>query len=265
MSSPPYRFTSFDLRSCIEVAKAIHENGGLLSADELAAVMGYKSANNGSFNTRMANTRLFGLISGPSSAIEPTKRALDILHPDYPATAARARLDAFTSVPLYAAVLEQYHGQPLPDEIGLRNALTTRWSINADKAQMVLARLMDSAEEAGLFDTTKDRSRMIRPTISEAPQVDGPPSAASQGDQPSPLPPPPPPARPPGVLQHKLIDGMLDLLPNERKWTEAKLQQWLALWGDALRLYYELPAPSDDSRDGAQVAARLPIVEGGGR
>jgi hypothetical protein len=252
MASPKYRFTTFDLDSCLEMAKAVHDNGALLSSAELAAHLGYKSDNNGSFNTRLANARLFGLVTGPSSALTTTPRSLAILHPDYPVAAARARLEAFESVPLYKAVLDQYHGQPLPDETGMRNALTTRWEITPERAQMVLARMMDSAEQASLFRTAGNRSRMIRPTL---PSGDGPPLHQT----------PPPHSedhhgdagggghdKNSGVRVNKVIDGALDMLPDERQWDEENLSLWLRFFEDALRIYYKIPRhPTPGSSNGA--------------
>lgn len=259
MPAPPFRFTIFDLESCIEVARTVQAKGGRLSSAELAAHMGYKSDNNGSFNTRLANARLFGLITGSSSAIEPTERALAILHPDYPATAVQARVDAFTSVPLYAAVLDQYHGQPLPDETGLRNALSTRWGINADKAPMVLARLLESADQAGLFSTTGRRDRMIRPSVGPAP-------AAAEHETPEGVEPAPSPAPAvSGVRQNKLIDGTLEMLPDDRTWDEMSLKHWMRFFEDALRLYYNLPRIDTPSANGVTAVAALPARKGGDR
>lgn len=249
MAPPPYRFTTYDLDSSIKVARVIWENGGLKSNAELAALLGYKGPNNGAFLTRVANAKLFGLVEGPSSALKPTERALSILQPDFPETADRARLEAFEDVPLFKAVLDQYDGQPLPSEEGLRNALETRWSIHTDKAGMVLSRLLESAEQAGLFRTTGNRSRMIRPTIGSADGRRGAPApsdatasdpsrAATAGARGS-----------TGVIvagprSNKIIDGALDLLPSDSDWDEDGLRDWLGFFESALRLYYRLPTPT---------------------
>ena len=230
MTSPPFRFTIFDLDSCLAVAKAVDAGGGVLSSAALADRLGYKSDVNGSFRTRLANARLFGLLGGTSAVIEVSPRATSILHPDYPATAARARLEAFEDVPLYKAVLDYYHGRPLPDDAGLRNALTTRWNIHPDKSAVVLSRLIESAEQAGLFSTAGDRSKMIRPSFGSTPAAVEPESiavvgvggaassvastiAATSGSA-------------PGARDSKIIDGVLDMLPNE-EWDEQSLQLWL--------------------------------------
>jgi len=237
MSSPTYRFAIFDLDSCLAVAKAAHDLGGVASTEELADKLGYKSANNGSFNTRLANTRLFGLLEGSASSITPSDRARSILFPDYPETEARARLAAFEAVPLYKTFLDAYHGQPLPDDAGLRNALATRFGINEDKVPVVLARMLDSAEEAGLFSAAGGRTKMIRPTLRPAPGSREPNLAnetlGPREGQPQPQ----------GPRANKVIDGVLDLLPTDPKgWDEAGFLQWLSFFEGALRLYYGLGA-----------------------
>jgi hypothetical protein len=242
MAAPAFRFTMFDLDSCLALPAVIHNNGGRLTTTELAQHLGYKSENNGSFNTRLGNARLFGLVDGTASGLAASKRALAILHPDFPETEMRARLEAFEAVPLYRAVLDQYHGQPLPDTPGMVNALTTRWAITADKAPMVLARMMDSADEAGLFSVAGNRTKMIRPTIAGNSGSGGTPErddsggatgnvSAGNGD-----------GGPTKVRANKMIDGVLDQLP-EGTWTEAEMRQWLRFFESALRVVYRLPEP----------------------
>ena len=239
MAGPQFRFTTFDLNSCLEMADALHAGGGLMTAAELASRCGYKSDNNGSFNTRLANAKLFGLIDGPSSALKITARSLAILRPDYPVTAEKARLEAFEAVPLFKEVLREYNGQPLPDPAGLANALTTRWHINADKAAMVTARLLDSADQAGLFKVAGNRSKMIRPTFSVA----GGPGATRPAEEPASVDRARAGGGSPGAgaRSNKIIDGVLDELPADRSWDEQSLIQWLGFFEDALRLYYRLP------------------------
>jgi hypothetical protein len=250
MASPAYRFTTFDLNSCVDLARLVQDNGGRLSSAELARLAGYRSDNNGSFNTRLANARLFGLLEGPSSALEPTSRLLDIIHPDFPATETAARIVAFEAVPLFKAVLDQYHGRPLPDDAGLRNALTTRWQISSEKATSVLARLMDSAEQAGLFQVAGNRTTMIRPTLHgltatqpvradhSTTLLDG----ASRSET--------SPVGTSGARVNKVIDGALDMLPADQSWDEDSLRLWLRFFEDALRLYYRLPKRSQPIDEG---------------
>ena len=269
MAPPPFRFTAYDLDSCIEVARVLKDRaGGQASAEALAVYLEYKGANNGAFLTRIANARLFGLVDGPSSALRLSKRAQDILQPDYPETAARARLEAFEAVPLYKEVLNAYHGQMLPDDTGMKNALETRWGVSKDKSTQVFARLMSSAEQAGLFKVAGNRSKMVRPPLSGSPEPsassafsgvnDGTSGGEGHGHHPHGH----HPHQQEGVRATKLIDGVLDMLPNEQEWDEASLTHWLRFFEDALRLYYKLPRPVPP-QNGA-VAPTRAIAEGGG-
>lgn len=241
MATPRYRFTAYDLDSCIEMARALHANGGVLSTDQLAHHLDYKSANNGAFNTRLANARLFGLVDG-SSELHPSARALQILFPDYPAAAQTAKLDAFEAVPLYAAVLEAYHGQPLPDEKGLKNALTTRWGVNADKVAMVYSRLMECAEQAGLFDMAGNRTKMLRPAnggrsaVPEQTAALARPTIQVDHEEPK-------GTTAAGVASNRLIQAALAELPDQEGATEEQVLQWLSFFESALRVVYRLPKP----------------------
>jgi hypothetical protein len=237
----PYRYPGYDLDAALQVARKIHERGAgaTVSADELAVLLGYKSANNGAFLTRVAAARLFGFVDGPKDALAALDRADAILRPDYPENAQRARLDAFKSVPLFAAFLEAYKGRPLPDEQGMRNALITRFKVAEKEAQTVLARLLESADQAGLFTTTGgSRTQMIEPTIRN-----GNPGRERSSDEANTPPPPPPPAdsHQSGARFPKVIDGVLDLLPGGPPWEETEYREWLSLFDQACRVYFKLP------------------------
>jgi hypothetical protein len=241
MSGPKYRFTAYDLDSCVDMARVLHANGSVLTTDQLAHHLEYKSANNGAFNTRLANARLFGLVEG-SAELRPTTRALRILFPDYPAEASAARLEAFEAVPLYAAVLSTYHGQPLPDEQGLKNALNTRFGVAPDKVAMVYSRLMECAEQAGLFQLAGARTKMLRPALGSSRPTDSHVSAVAPTTAPGPSPAEAAPSRRvEGVAGNGLIQAALAELPPQEGATEEELRQWLSFFESALRVVYRLP------------------------
>lgn len=237
----PFRYPAYDLEAALEVARKINERGAgaTVTADELAALLRYKSKNNGAFVSRLAAARLFGFLDGQRDALTATDRAAAILHPDYPENAQRARLDAFKSAPLFAAFLEAYKGRELPDEQGMRNALTTRFRVPEKEAGAILSRLLDSAEQAGLFTTTGgSRTKMIEPTIRG--MTGSRPKPEDEAATP-PAPAPPPPDSHVGDRFPKLMEGALDLLPREPAWTLEEYEDWLALFDQACRVYYKLP------------------------
>ena len=227
------RFPVYDLNSALVVAERLQQRGGgTASTASLAEFLGYKSTNNGAFISRAAAARMFGLISGQGAAISVTDRALAILQPDYAATAERARLEAFDSVDLYRSVVDMYHGQQLPPDSGLLNTLETKFGIPKKHAPLALARLMSSAEQAGLFKIAGGRTKFIRPAIS--------PVASTSTTTPAPT------ADRPARPNVKLIDGALEELPAPGDgWSQEGLSDWLALFEHVLRIVYKLPRPAE--------------------
>jgi hypothetical protein len=230
------RFPQYDLDASIEVARQIHERGGgTASADELAAYLNYKSANNGAFLSRMAAARMFGLIDGTAPALRITERALDIIRPAFPDAGTRARLDAFMGVPVYARFFKEAGNRDLPGVEGLRNLLA-RLGINEKQAGYALSRLLDSAEQAGLFKVAGGRSKMIVPTLTGGGSVE---TEAERENEPE---------RPAGIRFSKMIEGALEALPAERSWDEDEFREWLDFFERALRVHYRLPRPRGDTR-----------------
>jgi hypothetical protein len=231
-------YPKYDLDNSVEAARTLHTHGGQASALELAAILGYGGTNNGAYLNRVAAARAFGMIEGEGrgAAIRVSRRALDIIVPDNPASEARARLEAFTAVPLYAEFLDRYEGQPLPDGQGLRNALVSM-GIPANSARLALARLRSSAQQAGLFNVSSNK--MIRPTM-VARSIGEP--VVSSADE----------AVHDAVRSNrysKLIDGMIEELPANRDWTEDGMVEWLDLFQRALRIHYHLPRPRGGGGD----------------
>jgi hypothetical protein len=229
------------------VAEKLFEHGGLEAPiDALAHWLGYKSADNGAFIARIVAARLFGLIEGPPKAVRPTPRAQTIIRPDYETSAIRAKLEAFEAVPLYTAFLQAYEGRPLPPRGGMLNALQNNFGIAEKDVPPVLDRLLESADTAGLFNVTGDRSKMIRPPLAQVsgPEVEAPSDGRlSEAVAPSRT-----------TLQMsdglksrgKLLDGLWELLPETDSWDEAQFQTWLNALIPNLRARYRLPDPSKD-------------------
>lgn len=250
MTSPTYKFVAFDLDASLDAARKLWVNRGSAPATslELSILQGFKSAASGSYLTRLANVRAFGFLDGPSSALVVSDLAKRILSPEYPEDATAARIEAFENIPLFKAFLSRYHGQMLPPESGMANALNTQFGINADKCSFVLTRLLDSAEQAGLFATTGDRTKMVRPTLTrgsgkpagETPPP-GPTSDAAKKET----------ARiaaeldarkdPNSPRSDNLVDAILDHMPSKADCTEEKFTQWVGLFTDVLRVFYGLP------------------------
>jgi hypothetical protein len=233
-----FRYPVYDLESSLEVARQISSRGAgaTVTSHELAALLEYSGTNNGAYLNRVAAARLFGFIDGRAEAISASDRATRILHPDYPQTAERARLDAFRSVPLFSAFLDAFRGRPLPDDGGMVNTLTTRYGVPQRDAKMALARLLTSAEQAGLFRTAGP-GRMIEPTIRAAEAAE--PAEEEEA-----------PKRAGSAVTYattaverqfpKIIEGALDLMPAGPPWDESEYAEWLDFFDKACRVYYRI-------------------------
>jgi hypothetical protein len=159
-------FPYFSLDKSIEVPKLIHERaGGRCGRGQLAGLLGYSGVKNGGFLTRMSAAKMFGLIEENGEVITLTERAKKILSPVRPSDAEQAKLDAFLAVELFRKVFEDFDGHTLPAADGLSNLFLTQYKIVPNQVASALRNLMDSADSAGLFRVTGNRSKLIRPII----------------------------------------------------------------------------------------------------
>jgi hypothetical protein len=170
-------FPYFDLTQSIEVAKAMHERaGGTCDLAQLATLLDYSGVKNGAFRMRVSAAKMFGLIEpADEQKLRVSARGLAIVAPISEAQAIRAKLDAFLAIELFKKVYEQYHGTSLPEAVGLRNQLQTEYQVVQDRIAPTIRIMLDSAEQAGLFTTAGNRSRMVMPLA--APSAVAPPPA----------------------------------------------------------------------------------------
>jgi len=153
----------FDFEDSLIVARRIHElGGGSCDLDQLAAWLDYKSTSSGTFASRLASARYFGLI-GPTQngRIALTDRARAILAPVMPDDAVNGRAEAFLGVPLYKKVFERFRGSTIPPDVGLKNHFEQEYKILAARSMNAVRVFKLSAEQTGFLATAKDR--LIRP------------------------------------------------------------------------------------------------------
>lgn len=219
----------FDLASSIVVAEAIYKNGGgTCTSDQLIAWLGYKTTGSGTYLTRVsAANKHFGLIEVSGDRIMVTERAKKILAPVMPEEAVNAKIEAFLSVQLFAKVFEHFRGNTLPPEGGLKNLFLNTYKILPDRVSQAVRVFLNSAEQAGFFSTTGDRTRLVKPSTNASTAVSAPVSSR-QTEQAT------PPERPrgggdgppPGV--HSAIIGLLRELPLPgTQWSAQKKQRFL--------------------------------------
>lgn len=183
----------FDLDSSIKVAEVIYNRGGgQCSADQLAAWLDYSTTRSGTYLTRVsAANKHFGVIEQNGDRFSITERGKTILAPVMPDDAVNAKVDAFMSVPLFAKVFENYRGSQLPPEVGLKNLFQNTFKILPDRVPQTVRVFMNSAEQAGFFLATGDRSRLVRPSSASqsvskqaAPKEESDTPASSNQDRP---------------------------------------------------------------------------------
>ena len=163
-----FRYPVYDLADSITVARTIREQGGgAATADRLAGFLKYGGTRNGAFISRIAAARMFGLIMTEANGYVPTKRAMRILAPERPGIDdGAAMVEAFKDVPLYGVIATRYHGQPLPPEVGLRNAMETQYGIPRDRTAPAYRVLIESARLAGYFDARDGQpTHLVEPPI----------------------------------------------------------------------------------------------------
>ncbi len=238
----------FDLSASISVAEIIYnKGGGTSSSDQLAAWLGYKSTNSGTYLTRVsAANKHFGLItSDGGEGFAVTDRGRSILSPVTASEAASAKVDAFLAVPLFAKVFEQFRGGQLPPEVGLKNLLRNTYKIVPDRVPQTVRVFLNSAEQAGFFSATGDHSRLVKPTGPST--IINTPPPISPGDDSS----PPTAAEkrqggnggngPTGV--HFAIMGLLNELPAPgTPWSAQKKQRFI----EAFKATIEFIYPTED-------------------
>ena len=210
-----FKFPVYDLASSLGVAETVHNKaGGTVREDQLAALLGYNSTQNGAFQSRVAAARTFQLISREGSAFKITPLAQKILMPIDKTQVEEGLIEAFFAVPLFKAVYDAYYGKELPTEFGLKNALRLQFNVVPKRVDIAHRVLMDSAEQAGLFKTRGSRTQLIIPTMAPAPvSID-----KDQGDErkgPPEGPPSPPKSR--EELRNEYVGTLIALLREKGK------------------------------------------------
>ena len=147
------------------VARIVADAGGSVTSDTLAQALGYSGTNNGAFLTRLANARLFGLVTGRTGTVSLSDRGRVIL--DGGESADEARIAAFREVPLFRAVLDARHGRQLPGVVELAQSLEDEFGETPAKAPTVAAKLIDSAGQAGLLRRQSDGKVLLGASLTD--------------------------------------------------------------------------------------------------
>ncbi len=150
MARSLYRSVTYGLEASLALAQTVARSGGRTDAGSLAPALSYSGVRNGAFLSRLANARLFGLVSGRSGQVVLTERGRRCLSTD-PAVHRVALAEACWAVPLFHRVLEDASGRELGDAEELARVLENRFGEDSSKSRTTARVLLESAERAGLL------------------------------------------------------------------------------------------------------------------
>lgn len=222
-------FPYMDLEASIKLAEAVHNNVGLGDCeDDQLAAWTTQSAKSSTFRIQVYAARMFGVLEGESGHHRLTALGRSIVDPNQ---ARAAKVQAFLSVPLYAAVFDKYKGGTLPPTAALEREMVGLGVSDKqkDRARQVFER---AAEQAGFFEHGKNR--LVQPGL------------ASRSDKSSETPPPPPPPPPGGgggggggVTGDMLLDALIAKLPKAgQTWDVDARITWLKMVEMGFQLAY---------------------------
>jgi hypothetical protein len=171
-------FPYYDLEDAVSVARAIQEKaGGVCDQPQLAALLGHRGINSGAFLSRVSGAKMFGLIEqADDQKLRVTPRGLAVVAPIVEGSAGRAKVEAFLAVDLFKKVFDQFNGQTLPAEVGLRNLLETTYQVVPARVVPTVRVMLDSADYAGMFQPPGSRTRMVMPLSLPTPATQHPPA-----------------------------------------------------------------------------------------
>ena len=230
-------FPYLSLEVAEEVAAAVYVRCGygLCEIDELAAQMKHNIS--GAFRQKIAAARTFDLVSregrGAFTLTEVGKKVV------VEETAAEGRIEAFLSVPLYAAIFEKYRGHTLPPSRALEREMESLGVARkqTDKARQAFER---SATHSGFFDAGRDR--LVRPRAELVEQLpaenEGEKVVGSDYDT-------------SGIVSSSvdpIIQGLLARLPvTGSAWPESERKLWLTLLEGSFKLIYREKSPENEA------------------
>jgi hypothetical protein len=153
------QFPYSDVGDAIAVAEGLLKGGGMaLSRDQLGAAMG-QVPNSGSFNTKVATARIFGVLDAGGGKYQLTELGHEIVDP---ARQREALVQAFLNVPLYRQVYDEFRGKRLPPRPhGLEQAFM-KMGVSPKQAKPARLAFEKSARMAGFFPAG-DEDRLVMP------------------------------------------------------------------------------------------------------
>ena len=207
-----------DLDNAARVAKAVHNKGGTLTLEQLAAELSV-AVKGGGFRLMYAAAKIFGLVTlsqGNVTLTELGRRLND------PKAEKASKSEAFLTVPLYRAIYENHKTGTLPPASGLETEMFNLGVVKkaTERARQVFQK---SAQQAGFFAYGSDR--LVLPATGSVPATpdrqrpvdEQKPHDKHKGD-----------GGDDGGGRHPFIAGLLKELPPEgADWPTVDRVKWL--------------------------------------
>jgi hypothetical protein len=194
------------------VVNELHETwGGKASPEQLAASL-KASPKSGAFRMKVAAARMFGAVSVARESLTLTalgRRLVD------PSTNSAARVETFMTVPLFAALTEEYKGVMLPPDSGLERKIH-ELGVSPKQAARARQAFQRSAELAGFFK--HGRQRLVHPPSSQGEDSTKKQEKKSAEKR---------DAQQDSTIPAALVDLWMTLLDEGGSWSPEKIQEFL--------------------------------------
>lgn len=216
-------FPYADLESAVGLVEALNSHAGMSCQDaELAAWLD-QTPTSGTYRSRRAAARMFGLIEMAQGRVSITSLGREALN------GRAARADAFLRPELFGKMYEQFRGQTLPPPPAIERHMEQLGVSpkQKDRARQVFQK---SAQYAGYIDAAT--SRFIRPGIAPDSETPAPLNERKRGND----------GGDDGGNDDidPIIRGLLARLPKSGEvWPEPQRDLWLELLKGSFKLIYK--------------------------
>jgi hypothetical protein len=165
-------FPVIALPGAVKIIRDAGSYGNKHSMAAMATYAGHATTNSGTFKSKMAALRDWGLITGTGDTVVLTDTAMRIAHPPSPEEAANALSGAFRGCPVFWKFYEEAAKGKDLDLAALANNAVNNYSISVASKDQFVKSLIDSAEAVGLAERVPgNRVRLITPSSQTPPEL----------------------------------------------------------------------------------------------
>lgn len=161
-AAPRADFPRHSVEKALRIPQALSDQGaskGATVAEAAQYTMGGKVS--GAFNVEVSSAKKYGFLRSEAGKLVLEDRARRAIAPQSDTDRVTAMREAVQDAPEISTVYAEYRGENLPDDPFLRNALTDRFHIPADKVSEFIEVFMESMRAAELLDESGDRPKLV--------------------------------------------------------------------------------------------------------